>query len=97
MAGKNKRFPAGKVLFRQGDKASSMYLIRKGKLTVYLEQDKKDLVLAHLEPGSIVGEMAFFDDKPRSASVKTAEVTDVTEIGKGDFDKLLTQVPKWMV
>ena len=97
MAGQNKVFKEGDILFRQGDAADCMYLVRKGSLSVYIPKDDGDLKLASLDSGSIVGEMAFFDNKPRSASVKAAETTEVTQITRADFDKLLTQIPKWMV
>lgn len=97
MAGKNQVFKEGDMIFRQGDPADCMYLVRKGALDVFIAKDDGDLPLATLDAGSIVGEMAFFDNKPRSASVRAAQTSEVTQITRADFDKLLTQVPKWMV
>lgn len=97
MAGSNKVLKEGEIVFRQGEPADSMYLIRKGTLQVYISKDNGEMNLATLEAGSIVGEMAFFDNKPRSASVRAAKPTEVTQISRSDFDKLLTQIPKWMV
>lgn len=97
MAGKNQIFKVGDVIFRQGDPADCMYLVRKGALDVYIAKEDGDLPLATLDAGAIVGEMAFFDNKPRSASVRAAQTSEVTQITRADFDKLLSQVPKWMV
>lgn len=97
MAGQNKLLKANEILFKQGDPASVMYIVRKGSLRVFFPKGNEEVTVAMLKDGAVVGEMAFFDDKPRSASVKAAEDTDVTVISKADFDKLLTQVPKWMV
>ena len=97
MAGANKIIKNGDLLFKAGDKSDGMYVIRKGELQVFLEQDGKQVVLATIPEGSIVGEMAFFDSKPRSASIKANKETEVTLISNADFSKLLKQIPKWFV
>jgi CRP-like cAMP-binding protein len=97
VAGQNKLFKDGDIVFRQGEPADCMYLVRKGALKVFISNEDGEVSLATLDPGAIVGEMAFFDNKPRSASVKALQITEVTQISRSDFDKLLTQIPKWMV
>jgi CRP-like cAMP-binding protein len=97
VAGVNKVLKPNEVLFNIGDPADAMYIVRKGSLKVYFPKGSEEVTVASLKDGAIVGEMAFFDDKPRSASVKAVDNTEVTVISKADFEKLLTQVPKWMV
>lgn len=97
MAGTVRILKDGEVLFRAGEKADSMYIVRKGALKVYFLKGNEEVQLALLSDGAIVGEMAFFDKKPRSAHVKALAQTEVTEISRSDFDKLLTQIPKWLV
>lgn len=97
MAGSSRIVKENEVLFRNGDPADAMYLVRKGALKVYFMKGAEEVILATLNDGSIVGEMAFFDDKPRSASVKASAPTEVTVITKADFEKLLKQIPPWFV
>lgn len=99
MAGSSKILKPNEILFKTGDAASSMFIVRRGILKVYVEQPGKpgEVELAVLKEGAIVGEMAFFDQKPRSASVKAVTAAELTEISRGDFDRLLTQIPKWFV
>jgi len=97
VAGTVRIIKEGEVLFRTGEKAESMYIVRKGSLKVYFLKGNEEVQLALLGDGAIVGEMAFFDQKPRSAHVKALAQTEVTEISRADFDKLLTQIPKWLV
>jgi len=97
VAGTARILKEGEVLFRTGEKADSMYIIRRGSLKVYFLKGNEEVQLALLTDGSIVGEMAFFDQKPRSAHVKALTQTEVMEISRADFDKLLTQIPKWLV
>ncbi len=97
MAGTARILKEGEVLFRTGEKADSMYIVRKGSLKVYFLKGNEEVQLALLTDGAIVGEMAFFDQKPRSAHVKALTQTEIMEISRADFDKLLTQIPKWLV
>lgn len=85
------------MLFKAGDSSDGMYVIRKGELQVFLKQGEKEVVLAKIPAGSIVGEMSFFESKPRSASVKASLDSEVTLISNSDFSKLLKQIPKWFV
>lgn len=97
MAGSTKILKENDILFKMGDPADCMYIVRKGALKVYFQKGAEEVQLALLNDGAIVGEMAFFDNKPRSAGVKALGPTEVTIITRADFDKLLQQVPKWMV
>lgn len=97
MAGSVKRLKQYEILFEAGDKAETMYIIRLGSLRVFFRKGEEEVALADLKPGAIVGEMAFFDDGPRSASVKALEESELLEISKLDFQKLLKQIPPWFV
>jgi uncharacterized membrane protein len=68
-----KSLKAGDIVFSQGDKGSSMYLVQSGAVQIYLPSKEKDappVVLKDLRSGEYFGELAIFDDKPRSASVR---------------------------
>ena len=95
MAGANKLLKQGQVLFKAGDPSDGLYLIRKDELLVYLEQNGKKVILTHLGPGAMVGEMAIFDRKPRSAFVRATKDAEVTLISSDDFTKLMKQIPGW--
>ncbi len=97
MSGKNQRISAGQTLFKAGDASNGMYLVRSGELVVYLEQQGSKVVLAKVTAGGMIGEMALFDQKPRSASVMASVESEVTLISLEDFNKLMKQIPKWFV
>ena len=95
MAGKNILLAAGQTLFKQGDRSDGMYLVRQGELLVFLQKNDRELSLARINEGGMIGEMALFDQKPRSASVRALVQTELTLISSDDFQKLLKQIPKW--
>jgi CRP-like cAMP-binding protein len=97
LSGTNRAVKAGTLVFKSGDNADGMYLVRKGELVVFFEQDGKEVVLAKIPEGGMVGEMALFDRMPRSASVKASVDSEITHISLDDFSKLMKQIPKWFV
>jgi len=66
-------FPAGTLLFSEGEPGQEMYVIQAGRIAVSKRVRDVEKVLGTLGPGDFVGEMAIISNKPRSA---TATVTD---------------------
>jgi uncharacterized membrane protein len=78
-----KRFQAGDVVFAQGDKGSSMYVVQSGAVQIFLPGKKEGssaVPLKDIRTGEYFGELAIFDDKPRSASVRAAVDTVLLEL-----------------
>ena len=69
----------GEPVFQKGDKGTSMYLVVSGAVQIYLPPPSRDaerVLLKQMKAGEHFGELALFDDKPRSASVEAAERTE---------------------
>ncbi|HEX4446935.1 MAG TPA: DUF1003 domain-containing protein [Polyangiaceae bacterium] len=78
-----KAFRANDTVFAQGDVGSSMYVVQSGAVQIYLPSADKDtppVVLKDLRTGEYFGELALFDDKPRSASVRALVDTVLLEL-----------------
>ena len=73
---KIRRFSANETLFKEGDKADGLYLIRRGSVTVSRMIGGKQVVLSYVSAGNYVGEMALMSDAPRSATVRAAVMTE---------------------
>jgi CRP-like cAMP-binding protein/Fe-S-cluster-containing hydrogenase component 2/thioredoxin reductase len=72
-----KRCAAGELLFREGDAADGLYLIRRGSVTVSRQIGGREIVLSYVAAGSYVGEMALVSGKPRYATVRAVGGTEV--------------------
>ncbi|RYF40794.1 MAG: cyclic nucleotide-binding domain-containing protein [Comamonadaceae bacterium] len=59
----------GQVVIDQGAQDRSLFFLESGALSVHVIGDKGQMQLAILNPGSVVGEGAFFSRLPRSAHV----------------------------
>lgn len=60
----------GTLLFRQGDQGDGLYFLEAGYLSVVLRLPNGEIKpLRTFGPGSVVGEMALYSGRPRSADV----------------------------
>lgn len=74
------RFNAGQTLFMQGEEGDCAFIIEKGTVEVYINKNDKKMIIATLVEGSLLGEMAIIDQRPRSASAVALEDTEVIVI-----------------
>lgn len=69
------------VLFNEGDEASEMYLLRRGRVAIGKRSpDGRESLVALMEAGDVFGEMPLFDDEPRSASARALERTELLKL-----------------
>ena len=73
--------PAGALLVAEGDHPDALYVIAAGTLAVERRgPDGAVHGIAELGPGELVGELAFLDGAPRSASVRAKSDATLIEI-----------------
>ena len=90
-----RRLAAGEVLFEQGDSGDTMYLVAEGTVNIHLPGDPATRVsLADLTMGKYFGEVALFDDKPRSASAQAKTETVLLELGRNVLTTYLERRPR---
>ncbi|MEX2421560.1 MAG: cyclic nucleotide-binding domain-containing protein [Actinomycetota bacterium] len=89
-----RRYPAGKPVFRQGDRPQAFYVVRSGSLQVIEEdtQTGKERVIRTLGRGDTFGELGLIDGGPRSATVRPVEETQLFEVDESTFDRLLANM-----
>jgi CRP-like cAMP-binding protein len=61
-------FPAGSVLFEEGQPGDYMYVVQTGEVEIRRQVGETERVLAILPPGEFFGEMAILNGRPRSAT-----------------------------
>ncbi len=76
-------------IFGEGDAGDSLYLILSGEVSV----EKESGNIAVLKKGDHFGEMALFDDAPRSATVITMTPCRMLKMDKEEFHEILDEYP----
>ncbi len=80
-----KTFAKGEVIFRERDKADCMYYIESGRVSVRIRKFADDVEIATLGPGEYFGEMAFFSNNRRNASIVALTDVNLLRQEKNDF------------
>ncbi|OHB76777.1 MAG: hypothetical protein A2W31_12560 [Planctomycetes bacterium RBG_16_64_10] len=79
------KYPAGAVIFHQGDAGDKLYLIRAGRVDISRTVGATTRSVAQLGQGEIFGEMALQDDAPRNATVMAITDLEVYTLNKDAF------------
>jgi CRP/FNR family transcriptional regulator, cyclic AMP receptor protein len=85
---KTLRLRAGDCFFREGEPASSMFVLEDGRAAVLKRWQGSEIVLHHLGVGDCFGEMALLGLFPRSASVRAEQDCSALEISSDDLLRL---------
>jgi len=87
-------YEAGAMILSEGSNADSFYIVTKGTVEVILpRENQSDVVALQLGPGKIIGEMGFFHERKRRASVRAGEYSpvEVLCLSYDQLDELLSQ------
>jgi CRP-like cAMP-binding protein len=87
---------AGEHLFSEGDKASSVYIVKSGSFKVYREISGEIFNLGIIDELEIIGEMSIVDHTPRSASAQAISDSEVYTLNIGNIESFLKVQPFWL-
>lgn len=79
-------YPAGEIIFREGDEPDYLYVLESGQVQVLKDQER--LVIATLNPGEDFGSMPLFDKVTRSATIRALTPVNVIRIAFDALDQL---------
>lgn len=96
MAGQVKELTKGDILFREGDASDALYVIKKGRISVTKVKGSGEIELAELTAGEMIGEMAFFDNKPRSAGARAKSDSVVIVLPFSSLYAQFKTFPEWL-
>jgi CRP/FNR family cyclic AMP-dependent transcriptional regulator len=82
-------FKAGDVIFREGDNALDLFVIKSGQVRIEIG----NRTVTELSPDTIFGEMALIDDEPRSATAIAVTDVELVPVSEKQFLFLVSQTP----
>ena len=86
----------GDVLFNEGDPPDSLYLVTRGRIAIAIANpiDRRESVVALMEPGDLFGELGLLDDGPRSAMARALEPSGVLAVPFGPVREMFDEHPR---
>lgn len=90
-----KKLPGGQTLFRQGEDAQSMFLVKAGAVKLWKTSDDGRVITLDIRKGGdLLGENVLIEEKGEyPVSATCLEPTLVCGIDKGTFEGLVTKFP----
>jgi CRP/FNR family transcriptional regulator, cyclic AMP receptor protein len=82
-------FKAGDVIFREGDEAKELFVIKSGQVRIQIG----NRTVTELGQDSIFGEMALIDNEPRSATAVAITDVELVPVSEKQFLFLVSQTP----
>lgn len=90
-----RKFSAGHLIFSQGDPGFTMYIVADGHVNIHLPGEASRRVsLKDVTVGEYFGELALFDEKPRSASAVTTTSALLMELSRETLTDYLEKRPR---
>ena len=95
-AGRERALTRGDVLFEEGDPPDALYLVVHGRIAIAMSSpvDRRESVVALMEPGDLFGELGMLDDGPRSAMARALEPSKVLEVPFEPVRQLFEEDPR---
>ncbi|UCH49268.1 MAG: Crp/Fnr family transcriptional regulator [Betaproteobacteria bacterium] len=88
-------YPKGAVIVSEGDEGNSLFLIQSGSVKAFLsDENGREVVLSTQKQGEYFGDLALFDDAPRSASIMALEPCKVMIITKAQLREAIKEDPE---
>jgi CRP-like cAMP-binding protein len=86
-----RRVGAGLALLQAGEQDRALYLLTEGTVGVRLPRDEG--AFKSIDAPSVLGELAFFDGRPRSATLDAITDVEVVRLDVAAFDRLADDAP----
>jgi CRP/FNR family cyclic AMP-dependent transcriptional regulator len=83
---------AGLALVQAGEREQAIYLLTEGTVGVRLPRDEG--AFKTIDAPSVLGELSFFDARPRSATLDALTDIEVVRLDDRAFDSLLAAAPE---
>lgn len=88
----------GRTLFHENEVADALYIVTAGCLAVSVRGgDGRNVLVARIRAGEIVGEMALLDGGLRSATVEAVRDTELLRLDKYSYERLVKRHPSSML
>ena len=94
-----RRYPAKSTIIFAGEKGESLYYIIRGTVTVVIEDDeRREMIIAHINDGEFFGELGIYseEEQTRSACIKARTDCEVGELSYKRFHELAKIYPSLM-
>ncbi len=88
-----RRLAQDEVVYRQGERSTEMYYVRKGRVKIVVKGWGNETLLTVVDEGGFFGETALVENTPRINSAIALEDTELLVIDRESFEANLASNP----
>lgn len=90
------KFGKGHIIYRQGETADALYIIKTGKIGLFLNSPRGSTEIVRLGPGQIVGDLSFFTGAQRTSDAITLAETECLRVSYDAVRSQFEAIPPWI-
>lgn len=83
----------GEVIARQGEVGDCMYVVQEGEVEIVAEDGASEVVLRTASRNEVLGEIAIFEKRPRSATIRAKGRARILTLDKRNFLRRINEDP----
>lgn len=88
------RHGAGEAVFKEGDPSEDIFIVESGRVAISRETPFGTQALAHVESGSVFGEMNFIDGRTRSADAISVQESRLLRVKHAALQEIFEAEPR---
>ena len=82
---------ASDVIVKQGNLDTELFILIKGQVKIF-KNERPNIILAHLKPGNVFGEISYLKKTPRTANAVSTKDSMFLKISGKTFDKMSAEI-----
>lgn len=82
-------YPAGSVVFEEGDDASVMYVVQRGEVEIVRQLGAEPRLVSIIPAGEFFGEMGLINGRPRTATARVRKDARLLELDGETFEAMV--------
>lgn len=87
---KSRKYPAQSVIFKEGDRGDSIFLVANGKVNIYKKDASgKQILVRTIDEGDFFGEFSYFANSKRNVSALSAVDSNLLELTRDVVDDMI--------
>ena len=88
------RYEEGDIICREGELSSDLYLLIEGRVLICTIQGTQVKAIGRISPGEFIGELSFFDGKPRASTIVALENCVLHQVNR---EEIRERLPYWFI
>lgn len=81
------------IIAEIGEVGDALYFILSGEIGLFQENDNKVTEVARVKEGELMGEMSFFDRRPRSVQIRAIGDVQILKLSRAMYKRLRVEHP----